>query len=85
MDMTSLILNTEFGAEVIFDTPTATDNSMEMSILVLVSGVNANNIYPIGITDISYTFLDNYGNDATCQFSITVGEFIMLKLTFFTQ
>ncbi|XP_071840115.1 uncharacterized protein [Apostichopus japonicus] len=72
MDMTSLILNTEFGAEVIFDTPTATDNSMEMSILVLVSGVNANNIYPIGITDISYTFLDNYGNDATCQFSITV-------------
>lgn len=37
-------------------------------------GTNASGQYPVGITVVTWTFLDDSGNDATCQHTITVND-----------
>ncbi|KAJ8021267.1 Hyalin [Holothuria leucospilota] len=66
--------NTEMQLLVNFATPTATDNSGEPTRLSGITGVSADNMYPVGTTTISYTFEDNYGNSAVCQFTITISQ-----------
>ncbi len=71
--MTSLIV---FWTE-----PTAVDNS-EMTPTVTQSHQPGDN-FPVGITQVTYTFTDVAGNDATCAFTITgILEFSFFLLLF---
>ena len=49
--------------------PTATDNS-GMTPTVTQSHQPGDS-FPIGMTQVTYTFQDPSGNDATCQFTVT--------------
>ncbi len=52
--------------------PTATDNSGETP--TVTQSHQPGDIFPVGTTDVSYTFSDMSGNDAICSFSVEVGK-----------
>lgn len=53
--------------------PTATDDSNQTPT-VTVNGLPANNLFPEGSTDIVYTFTDGSGNEASCAYTVIIGE-----------
>ena len=59
------------GTQVFFTEPSATDVSGQASLL---SRTNApGDTYPVGVTTVTYIFVDNSGNAADpCTFTITV-------------
>ena len=69
---------------VIWEEPTATDDSGAMPTLIARSHQPGDS-FPVGTTQVVYTFTDASGNRAMCSFSITVGEFLQCncRLCFF--
>lgn len=60
------------GTTVTWTEPTATDNS---GIVSLTSRTHApGSFFPVGTTQVTYTFTDGAGNSASCTFSVTVIE-----------
>ena len=55
--------------------PTATDNSGETP--TVTQSHQPGDIFPVGTTDVSYTFSDMSGNDAICSFSVVVGKLVL--------
>ena len=54
--------------------PTATDNS---GVIPEVTQTHqSGDSFPIGMTEVIYTFTDQDGNSATCSFTITIGNII---------
>ena len=56
--------------------PTATDNS-NMTPAVTQSH-QPGDTFPIGVTQVSYVFRDMAGNQATCSFTVTIGNYYLL-------
>ena len=55
-----------------FITPSATDISGPVTLLEATH--QSNFPFPVGSTTVRYTFADSSGNQASCQFTITVTE-----------
>ena len=55
--------------------PTATDNS-GMIPTVTQSHLPGDS-FPVGTTQVTYTFTDMAGNQATCSFSLTIGKSVL--------
>ncbi|SDR73798.1 HYR domain-containing protein [Gramella sp. MAR_2010_147] len=72
----SFTVNVEFGTTstiVTYDALTITDNCGETTT-TMTSGIASGEEFPVGETVISYTVTDSNGNEATCQFTVTVEE-----------
>lgn len=72
----SFTVNVEFGTTstiVTYDALTITDNCGETTT-IMTSGITSGEEFPVGETVISYTVTDSNGNEATCQFTVTVEE-----------
>ena len=54
-----------------YTTPTATDNSGDVSV-ALTSGLAPGEVFPVGITTVTFEATDAAGNKAECSFTITV-------------
>ncbi len=70
------------GKTVTWTEPTATDNS---GIVTLTQRTHAPGaFFPVGTTEVSYTFTDGSGNSATCTFNVNVIEckFIVWIITY---
>ncbi|MBL0741434.1 HYR domain-containing protein [Chryseolinea lacunae] len=62
---------TSCGAIVNWTAPTVNDNC---AIASFSSNHNPGAFFPVGITPVTYTATDNYGNVATCSFTVTVTD-----------
>ncbi len=65
------------GALIAYDIPTFTDNCETASTIgTLISGQAPNTEFPIGITEVTYTFFDDAGNEVAdpCTFTVTVTD-----------
>ena len=62
------------GATVTWVAPTAVDNCDGAVAVVRtdVTGLNSGDLFPAGVTTISYSATDGFGNVSTCSFDITV-------------
>ncbi len=62
------------GATVTWTDPTATDNCDAVVSVVRTdgSGLNSGDLFPEGVTTISFSSTDSQGNVSTCSFTITV-------------
>ena len=61
--------------------PSATDNSGATPTLIARSHQPGDS-FPVGTTQVMYTFTDMAGNEATCTFSVTIGKSVMFQLFF---
>ena len=60
------------GTTVVFDEPSATDNS---GTVILDSRTHSpGDFFPIGNTDVTYVFVDSAGNSASYTFTVNVRE-----------
>jgi gliding motility-associated-like protein len=62
------------GAEVTYTLPTATDNDGAVVSVVLISGSAPGEVFPVGITTVTYRATDSAGNFAECSFNVTVTD-----------
>ena len=58
---------------VLYDLPKATDNC-SVSAALLVEGLESGSQFPVGITIVTYEFVDPSGNATTCSFQVTINE-----------
>ncbi|XP_071488839.1 hyalin-like [Diadema antillarum] len=58
------------GTQVTWTEPTATDASGVVNIVS--RSINPGTFFPVGTTDVTYTFADGSGNTANCTFRVTV-------------
>lgn len=63
--------NNVCGAVYNYSAPTATDNC---GLASFTSNHNSGETFPVGITTITYTAVDNAGNTSTCSFDVTVND-----------
>ncbi len=61
--------------------PTATDNSG--IIPTVTQSHHPGDRFPVGITQVTYVFTDAAGNQATCMFTVTIGNFELPCMHFF--
>ncbi|MBL0146587.1 MAG: HYR domain-containing protein [Chitinophagaceae bacterium] len=61
--------NTACSQTATWTAPTATDNCGVQS---LTSTHNSGDVFPAGVTTVTYTALDIHGNTSTCSFTVTV-------------
>ena len=67
------------GTQVFFTEPSATDISGQVSLLSRTN--SPGDTYPVGVTTVTYVFVDNAGNTADpCTFTITVNTSKFLYL-----
>ncbi|MGC9472435.1 MAG: HYR domain-containing protein, partial [Bacteroidales bacterium] len=59
------------GASVTWAAPVATDNCHVASF---VSTHNPGDVFPVGVTTVTYTATDDCGNTTVCQFDVTVND-----------
>ena len=72
----NIVQDTDFGvceAVVTWVAPTATDNCLIASFTQTMGPVSGS-IFPLGMTTIEYTAVDDNGNDAVCTFTITIED-----------
>jgi hypothetical protein len=61
------------GHVVTYPTPTVTDNCFVMNMTQSdASGYTSGNLFPVGVTALSYTAVDGLGNTYSCNFTVTV-------------
>ena len=69
------------GTTVIFDEPTATDNS---GTVTLASRTHTpGDFFPIGNTEVTYVFEDSAGNSASYTFTVNVREGNIFSVNYF--
>ena len=56
---------------VTYNLPTATDACSNVT-LVLTGGFNSGQIFPVGVTQVTWAATDAFGNSASCSFTVTV-------------
>ncbi|MFN8395281.1 MAG: HYR domain-containing protein [Bacteroidia bacterium] len=61
------------GAVVNYLTPVGTDNCPSANT-VLTTGITSGGLFPTGTTTVTYTVLDNAGNQASCSFTVQVSD-----------
>ncbi|MFD2833827.1 HYR domain-containing protein, partial [Christiangramia antarctica] len=61
------------GAVVNFETPSGLDNSGNVTV-EQTAGLESGQVFPVGITTISFTAKDAAGNSITCSFKVTVAD-----------
>ena len=67
-------LGTVCGPQVVnYSPPSSTDNCATVTN-VLIEGPESGEIFPIGITNVSYVASDGAGNTDTCSFTVTVND-----------
>ncbi|MDX1544837.1 MAG: HYR domain-containing protein, partial [Christiangramia sp.] len=62
------------GAIVNFDDPVASDNSGNVSVERIDSGPESGELFPVGVTTVSFRATDNSGNSAECSFNVTIAD-----------
>jgi len=62
------------GAVVEFTLPSFSDNSGDVTIARTDNGPASGEVFPVGITTVSYTATDAAGNTASCSFDVTVTD-----------
>lgn len=60
------------AADVVYNLPTVTDNCTSVITPTLESGLASGSNFPVGINAVSYGAVDQYGNDSSCSFTVTV-------------
>ena len=65
------LFTTENTAVVTWQMPTATDNCSNPSVS---SGFSSGQAFPLGTTVVNYTAVDTKGNQATCQFNVSINK-----------
>ena len=70
LDMTSM--------SVTWTEPTATDNSGVTP--TVTQSHQPGDSFPVGTTQVTYTFTDMAGNEAKCSFTVTIGNLLLLIL-----
>jgi hypothetical protein len=65
-------LEDECYAVVEFDEPTGTDNCSEEVTVEQTEGLESGDQFPVGVTTQTYILSDEYENETTCSFTITV-------------
>ncbi|XP_038069618.1 uncharacterized protein LOC119738747 isoform X6 [Patiria miniata] len=60
------------GAAVTWSTPTATDNAGDATFVE--STRNSGDFLPVGVTQVTYTYVDLFGNRGMCSFTVTITE-----------
>ena len=71
-DITSTVATGVGGQTITWTEPTATDNS---GIVTLASRSHApGSFFPVGSTQVTYTYVDGAGNSASCSFTVTIVE-----------
>jgi HYR domain/Secretion system C-terminal sorting domain/SprB repeat/AhpC/TSA family len=74
------------ASAVSYANPTATDNcTVNPSGLVLNAGPASGQAFAVGVNTVSYTYTDGGGNTATCSFTITVGQPLVLSASTITN
>ena len=71
-DITDTVNTGVTGATVTWTEPTATDNSGVVSLTGRTH--QPGSFFPVGTTEVTYTFTDGSGNSATCVFNVNVIE-----------
>lgn len=61
------------GAVVNYDPPTATDECSAVTI-TLISGPASGDVFPVGVTTVTFEAADASGNTATCSFDVLVED-----------
>ncbi|MDP2039609.1 HYR domain-containing protein, partial [Algoriphagus sp.] len=61
------------GKVITYDLPTATDNC-GIPTVVLISGLASGEVFPIGITTVTYRATDAAGNATECSFTVSITE-----------
>ncbi|WP_424494028.1 HYR domain-containing protein [Salinimicrobium sp. GXAS 041] len=61
------------GAVVEFTTPEGSDNSGEVTV-IQIAGPVSGEVFPVGITTVTFQVEDASGNTATCSFDVTVTD-----------
>ncbi|WP_040401629.1 HYR domain-containing protein, partial [Cecembia lonarensis] len=72
-DINTTIASGETGAVVTYDLPIATDNCGTPNVQ-LISGPASGEVFPLGITTVTYRATDEAGNSTDCSFTVTVTE-----------
>ena len=71
-DITQIVAAGQTSATVIWTPPTATDNVTPTDQITMVATHAPGGQFPVGTTTVTYIFMDQAGNDATCSFNIIV-------------
>ncbi|MDT0644384.1 HYR domain-containing protein [Zunongwangia sp. F363] len=61
------------GAVVTFETPEAVDNGGSVSV-EQTAGPASGEVFPVGVTTVTFTVTDEAGNTAVCSFSVTITD-----------
>lgn len=69
-DITIATNNDNCTAIVTWDEPTAVDNCDDNP--TITQSHTSGSVFPLGVTDVIYTFTDEAGNESTCEFTVEV-------------
>ena len=61
-------------SRVIYPTPNAADACADNPIITFIDGIESGEVFPLGITTITFEVADACGNTARCEFDITVED-----------
>ncbi|WP_373057450.1 HYR domain-containing protein [Zunongwangia sp. H14] len=61
------------GAVVVFETPEATENAGSVSV-EQTAGPASGEVFPVGVTTVTFTVTDEAGNTAVCSFTVTITD-----------
>ena len=67
-------------AAVIYSLPVATDNCLVISV-TLMEGPASGEMFPVGLTTVTYEATDNSGNSTSCSFSVFISENVFPEIT----
>lgn len=65
-----------------FSIPSAIDNSGAVTTVTPSSGLSSGSTFPLGSTELAWSFVDASGNSAECRFNVTVqllGKFLSCR------
>ena len=73
-DLTVSIDSDACDSRVIYPTPNAIDDCEDNPVVSFIDGIESGEVFPLGVTTITFGVEDACGNDARCEFDITVED-----------
>ena len=63
-----------------YPTPSATDNC-DVPTVALINGLASGSLFPVGVTNVTYSATDECGNSSSCSFEVTVVDDLAATFT----